>query len=223
MKKMFDKGGPIPYNNERRLDADANGETYQAAHNGANASDPLCADANGAYLVDVRPILYAAGKSLTFRFALDLSGLDFNGRYPVTRPVDVEGVIRNRADALFLDLSASSVIDAVCDRCGKPFPLRQRAEYQCALSETPSENDSDDEIVPLQNGFADVGELARAAFILAMDSKTLCSEDCKGLCPQCGANLNDGPCACVREPDPRWAALSALLNRDSESDSDERS
>lgn len=196
---MFDKGGPIPYNNERRLDADA----------------------NGAYLLDARPILYAPGKSLAFRFALDLSELDFHGRYPVTRPVDVEGVVRNRADALFLDLSASSTIDAVCDRCGKRFPLRQRAEYQCALTEEPPEqDDADDEIIPLQNGFADVGELARAAFILAMDSKTLCSEDCKGLCPRCGANLNDGPCACVREPDPRWAALSALLGDNQKSDPD---
>ena len=50
-----------------------------------------------------------------------------------------------------------------------------------------------------------------------MDTKTLCSEDCKGLCPRCGANLNDGPCGCKREVDPRLAVLAKLLeNRENE-------
>ena len=50
------------------------------------------------------------------------------------------------------------------------------------------------------------------AFVLAMDTKNLCSDDCKGLCPKCGADLNQGPCSCRPETDPRWAALSQLLN-----------
>ena len=45
----------------------------------------------------------------------------------------------------------------------------------------------------------DLAELARDAFILDMDTKTLCSEDCKGLCPRCGADLNLGPCSCKKE------------------------
>ncbi|MDY5613643.1 MAG: DUF177 domain-containing protein, partial [Dysosmobacter sp.] len=52
---------------------------------------------------------------------------------------------------------------------------------------------------------------ARTAFILEMDTKTLCSEDCKGLCPRCGADLNLGPCSCKKEVDPRLAALAKLL------------
>ena len=57
----------------------------------------------------------------------------------------------------------------------------------------------------------DAGDLARTAFLLDMDTKTLCSEDCKGLCPRCGADVNLGPCSCKPEADPRLAVLAKLL------------
>ena len=181
---MFDNSGNIPYNMRR------------------------CPDEG---TLDVRPILHAPGKSISFRFSSDFSDLDFGGRKPATQPVEVEGTVRNRADALSLDLTVSTTLDAACDRCGKRFPLPKTTDFHCLLAESVEEDDND-EIVLLQDGKVDVGELARAAFILDMDTRTLCSEDCKGLCPRCGANLNEGPCGCKPEPDPRWAALSALLD-----------
>ena len=50
-------------------------------------------------------------------------------------------------------------------------------------------------------------------FVLNMDSKMLCSEDCKGLCCGCGTNLNFEDCSCEKEVDPRLAALKQLLNK----------
>ena len=44
-----------------------------------------------------------------------------------------------------------------------------------------------------------------------MDSRFLCREDCKGLCPKCGKDLNDGPCKCGEDQDPRLAVLAQLL------------
>ncbi|MBR3640458.1 MAG: DUF177 domain-containing protein [Oscillibacter sp.] len=164
-------------------------------------------------LIDVRSILHAPARSLPFRFEMDLSDLDFAGRRPVSRPVVVEGTVRNRADVLTLDLTASTTLDATCDRCGKEFLRRKTVEYGCVLAET-LENEDDDEIVLIENGHADAGELARTAFILGMDTKTLCSEDCKGLCPRCGADLNLGPCSCKKETDPRLAALAKLLENE---------
>ena len=161
-------------------------------------------------VIDVRPILHTPGKRLDFQFELDLSDLEFDGRKPIVRPVAVEGEVRNTADLLELDLTAEAALDAVCDRCGKEFPLDKEVTYRCMLAEE-LQNEESDEIVLLEDGKVDAGELARAAFILGMDSKTLCSEDCKGLCPRCGADLNLGPCSCKREPDPRLAALASLL------------
>ena len=160
--------------------------------------------------MDIRPILYTPGGKLTFDLTLDLSDLEFSGRYPVAEPVRVTGSVRNSADVLTLNLTASTTLHACCDRCGKEFPLDKAVSYTCTLAQEVQDEDND-EIVPLENGQADVEELARTAFILGMDSKQLCSEDCKGLCPRCGADLNAGPCSCAREPDPRLAVLATLL------------
>lgn len=161
-------------------------------------------------LLDVRPVLHIPGKSLEFRFELDLSDVELDGRRPISRPVVVTGEVRNTADLLELDMRAETTLDAVCDRCGKAFLQDKEIIYRCILAEE-LQNEDNDEIILLEDGKADVGDLARTAFILGMDTKTLCSEDCKGLCPRCGADLNLGPCACKKEPDPRLAALAKLL------------
>ena len=104
-----------------------------------------------------------------------------------------------------------------------PIPL---SEASCIIAHLFAElalpcsccnREDNDEIVLLEDGEVDVGDLARTAFILGMDTKTLCSEDCKGLCPRCGADLNLGPCSCGKETDPRLAVLAKLLeNRENE-------
>ena len=49
--------------------------------------------------------------------------------------------------------------------------------------------------------------------LLASPVKLICREDCKGLCPQCGTNLNNATCNCQQPGDPRWAALGELKNK----------
>ena len=161
-------------------------------------------------LLDVKPILRDPSTRLPFRFSMDLSDLEFSGRYPVSREVTVEGEAYSSADVLHLDLTARTTLDAVCDRCGKAFSQDKEVPYSCMLAQELQDEDND-EIVLLEQDKVDVGELARTAFILGMDTKTLCSEDCKGLCPRCGADLNLGPCSCKKETDPRLAVLAKLL------------
>ena len=161
-------------------------------------------------LFDVTQILHSPGKELVFQFEMDLSDVEFGGRCPISRPVQVEGKVRNSADVLELTLTARTTLDAMCDRCGKEFLQDKTIPYTCLLAEE-LENEDNDEIVLLEDGKVDVGDLARTAFILGMDTKTLCSEDCKGLCPRCGADLNLGPCSCKKEADPRLAVLAKLL------------
>lgn len=163
-------------------------------------------------LLNVKPILHTPGKRLDFQFELDLSDMEFSGRYPISRPVAVSGEVRNTAGILELTLNARSTLDAVCDRCGKAFVQEKDVLFACMLAEE-LQNEENDEIVLLEDGMVDVGDLARTAFILDMDTKTLCSEDCKGLCPRCGADLNLGPCSCKKETDPRLAVLAKLLEK----------
>ena len=163
--------------------------------------------------LNLREMIHVPGASLPFEFQLDLSGLDFNGERPFQEPVRVSGCVRNRADALILTGAAETMLSLSCDRCLKPFRQELRVPVECLLAEE-LEDEENDEIVLLKDGEADLDEVFSTAVILAMDSKHVCSDDCKGLCPRCGADLNQGPCGCKPEIDPRLAALAQLLDRD---------
>ena len=165
--------------------------------------------------LDLRPILHVPGASLPFDFTLDLSGLDFYGERPFAHPVRITGTVRNMADALLLEGSAETTLELVCDRCLKPFRQEMHLPVSTLLAET-LEDEENDEIVLLDNGEVDLDEVFTTAAVLNMDAKHVCSEDCKGLCPTCGADLNEGSCGCKPERDPRFAALAQLLDKESE-------
>lgn len=164
-------------------------------------------------LLNVQKIINAPGERIDFQFELDMSDVDFGGRYPVQNPVVVTGDVRNVAGMLLLQFEASSVLDAVCDRCLKPFAQPKTIHYECMLADELADEENDD-ILLLEDGCVDLGDLARTMFILEMDTKTLCSEDCKGICPGCGVDLNQGSCTCKKEVDPRLAVLAKLLEKD---------
>ena len=163
--------------------------------------------------LDLRPILRTPGASLPFQFELDLSGLDFYGEKPFAHPVRVGGAVRNMAGALQLEGTAETTLELACDRCLKPF-VRELALPVSTLLAEELEDEENDEIVLLEDGAVDLDEVFTTALVLSMDAKHLCSEDCKGLCPTCGADLNQGPCGCRKEPDPRFAALAQLLDKE---------
>lgn len=101
-----------------------------------------------------------------------------------------------------------------CRRCLKPvggrMAVRVRELYQPRREHVAAPPD-DDEIYPLEGDQLDLAPLARDAVLLELPQAPLCREDCAGLCPTCGADLNAGPCDCPDPSvDPRWSALDAL-------------
>ena len=163
--------------------------------------------------LNLKEILHVPGASLPFQSQLDLTQLDFYGERPFAHPVTIQGTVRNMAGALLLEGSAVSTLELVCDRCLKPFTQPLDLPVSTLLAET-LEDEENDEIVLLEDGCLDLDELFTTALVLSMDSKHVCSEDCKGLCPTCGTDLNQGPCGCRKEIDPRLAALAQLLDKD---------
>ena len=161
--------------------------------------------------LDLRNIIHVPEASKPFRFQMDLSDLEFYGKHLITRPVQIEGSVTNHAGALVLEGTASSLLDLACDRCGKEFSREKVVELNCLLA-TELEDEEHDEIYLIEGNEVDLEEVAGTAFILAMDTKNLCSDNCKGLCAKCGADLNNGPCGCRPEVDPRLAALAQLLD-----------
>ena len=165
-------------------------------------------------LLDLKNIIRTPGLSLPFAFSMDLSDFEWNGECPTPNPVEVDGTVRNMAGALVLSCRLSTTLSLTCDRCMKAFSEEKEVAYETLLA-TELEQEDNDDIVLLEDDKLDAGELLRDVFILAMDSKNLCSEDCKGLCCGCGVDLNVEQCRCRKEIDPRLAALAKFFEQDS--------
>ena len=138
------------------------------------------------------------------------------------------GVVMDEAEQVEIDLTGQLTVDnlrnrviltgelngmtvAECDRCLESFELGFEIPVEIQIlrdTEQEEEDESDTCIIHQRNGEVDLqaplGELA----LVALPQKCLCSEDCHGLCPQCGINLNRETCSCKsEEEDPRWAGL----------------
>ncbi len=160
--------------------------------------------------LDLRDIIHVPGAVKPFSFSFDLSDMDFYGQKPVCEPVQVEGKVVNRADMLLLEAVISSNLHLHCDSCGRPFERVKTVEVRRMLA-TELQDEEDDEIILLDGSILDAGEIMTTEFILEMDTKNLCREDCRGICPGCGADLNTEPCKCKPDIDPRLSALASLL------------
>jgi uncharacterized protein len=133
---------------------------------------------------------------------------------------DVEGTVNMlRTDrGLLVTVRARATLRGTCGRClaAAESPIEIEFQEECIPVVDPL---SGKHITPDESeaGFVidadlvlDLGESLRQYALMAAPSKPLCRPDCAGLCPTCGANLNDGPCGCPPAADDRWGALTAL-------------
>lgn len=129
-------------------------------------------------------------------------------------PLQVSGAAEERADILWLRLEVRGVYCDGCARCAEAVELPLSFDLRLRLVEESAAEGEEDEAVYTGTRL-DLAEQVRQAVLLMLPSKLLCKEDCAGLCPRCGADLNRGPCGCGgKQTDPRWAVLSALLTED---------
>ncbi|MCX7614921.1 MAG: YceD family protein [Clostridiales bacterium] len=148
-----------------------------------------------------------------FSYDLDLHDLECSYDRPFRDPVHVSGVLADRAGILELTLEIEAPVTTQCARCGKEIHFMHRTETKNVVSDQELSNDSDEEIIYLKSDEIELDEIVSSSLLLSMDMVYLCSEDCKGLCSECGADLNLGPCGCKKEIDPRLAKLKDLLEK----------
>jgi uncharacterized protein len=144
--------------------------------------------------------------------------------YRIVAPIVVDFDIHKDKERFRLVGTARSELELPCSRCLEPFRLPVDAPFdlrflpatEMATQGEREVQEEDFEISYYRDDQIDLNELLREQFYLALPMKPLCSEGCKGLCAQCGVNLNTATCAC--EPaweDPRLAALKGLVKGDS--------
>ena len=165
-------------------------------------------------LLGLSKIIDCPGATVPFSTSVDLSDLCFGVSYPVSEPVKAEGMVRNTAGVLVMTGEITTCIHGTCDRCATAFDREIELPINVVLvTEMANEENEDEWVFPLEGDSADLDDIVRTVFVLNLDSKLLCKEDCAGLCHRCGKNLNDGPCNCQKELDPRFAALKQLLEK----------
>ena len=163
-------------------------------------------------LLGLSKIIDCPGASVSFSTSVDLSDLCYGVSYPVSEPVKAEGTVRNTAGVLVMTGEITTCIHGICDRCASNFDREISFPIDVVLvTEMTNEENEDEWVFPLEGDSADLEDIVRTVFVLNFDSRLLCKPDCKGLCCRCGKNLNDGPCSCQKELDPRFAALKQLL------------
>lgn len=137
-------------------------------------------------------------------------------------PVEGEVKLHRTNQGIFADGYVEVPVEMECIRCLEPFvatlrfPLREQFYPTIDVNTgVPVAPPADDLAFPLdRNHLLDLREAIRQNLVLALPVKPLCKDDCAGLCPTCGHNLNDGPCDCPPEPvDDRFSALRELLEQ----------
>ncbi|MBQ6809273.1 MAG: DUF177 domain-containing protein [Clostridia bacterium] len=140
-------------------------------------------------LIDVSKIKGSKGDVLLIDTALDLSELD-----PAFTDVKVEGKIKNIAGVLTIKAKITCTFTSICDRCMEEASMPLEAKLDTIFDLNEAKDDS----LTLENGKIDLIRTAYDALSLEVPMVILCKEDCKGICPDCGVNLNNEDCRCEK-------------------------
>ncbi|MCD6161510.1 MAG: DUF177 domain-containing protein [candidate division Zixibacteria bacterium] len=134
-------------------------------------------------------------------------------------PIEVDLSIVLSGDELICQGEVHTDVEVECSRCLEIFdlPVRERLQFVVQMTDSPimnSDEDNDEfEMIPKTQTFIDISDRVRDSIVLQISMKPLCSEDCKGLCPMCGINLNEEECNCMPDKtDERWETLKNLYD-----------
>ena len=151
---------------------------------------------------DLNRLLDGAGVSEVVTDDVDLSRYSAGGEAPFQTPVQLTAQARNRAGVVTLDCVYRYTLALRCDRCLAPVSREITLTVPHTVVRSLQNTEEDDEYLVAPN---DV--------IPELPSRTLCREDCKGLCPSCGCDRNTTQCRCEeKETDPRLAALDKFFD-----------
>ena len=166
-------------------------------------------------MIDISGILGKKGEQISFSVSENIENVD---DYPMITafigPVNIKGTATNTDGAVNIQAEGEVKVTMPCDRCVKDvnvdlsFPLE---ETYVAFGNATAEDES------YTGNSVCLDGAVKKSILSSLPMKVLCKEDCKGLCPQCGKDLNTGECGCKTDYiDPRFESLRSLFNIDKE-------
>lgn len=163
-------------------------------------------------LLELKSVFLNDGEKKEFHYELPISDIDLDGIFPFTSPADVTATAVNRAGMVTLTLRISYGYDRPCDRCGAMCGGVFSGVYEHRLVRELAGEDNDD-YIETPDFTLEFDDIVISDVILSYPQKFLCRDDCRGLCPHCGKNLNEGECGCESKTvDPRLEILKQFMD-----------
>lgn len=169
--------------------------------------------------INVSALKRAVGDSEQYSLVEKLPPLDLkDGKVIFAEPVQVTLRVTNIGNYLHAQGKISCEVVLTCGRCLEQYNyslLTQLDEkyYLAELGLKDVDHEADD-YIPFSGDWIDITQEVAAAVQLALPMRQICNENCKGLCPHCGTNLNHAACDCREDDiDPRLAVLKELFNK----------
>lgn len=153
---------------------------------------------------------------IRFDYTIDLSKEEVAFSFPFQKPVRMVGEVADAAGVITLCAQVQARVFTRCARCDRPVEYDKVTQVEFLLVKELSNGEEElpDEMYLVESDTVELDDILIPELLLDMEMTVLCREDCKGLCPKCGKNLNDGGCGCDRrEIDPRLAVLQQLLDK----------
>lgn len=169
---------------------------------GAEAAEPF-----PQVRIPIESGLESPGDTISRQGTVELRSFRIGGRVlDLPEGLSYDVALTNTGDGILATGIVRGHAETACDRCLGPASLELSSELSCYyLKEPPQDEDESDEdfgLIDEENGCVDLSEAMQSGLAMDIPFVILCKEDCKGLCPVCGADLNEGDCSCSREPDP---------------------
>ena len=161
---------------------------------------------------------------LDLNFSQKIDTINYcNNNYKLSSPINIEGKVSNTNKGLYLDVDVDFTLVDNCSRCLDEVEVPIEYSIQGFLVKEGFDEDEfeDDDAIIFDGQELDLVDIIEQTLDFKIPASVLCKEDCEGLCPQCGANLNKETCSCSETAsdeddniDPRFAKLKDLFKND---------
>lgn len=163
--------------------------------------------------INLSDIINNDGSEKSFCVKIELECVKYMGLELVFKDgAEVKGTVKNIGGVIKLTADVSGTLGTRCARCLKQIDKEFCTEIDETLVREDTAFDENDDVIIFSGQSVPIDEIALNSILVGIETRYLCSEDCKGLCPKCGKNLNEGECDCHNSAvDPRLEVLSKLL------------
>ena len=156
-------------------------------------------------MLDLKKLI--EGSAGSAEFDVTVEACDVSGDV-VSGTARAYGSVTNHSGLLLLDGTLEPDLRAVCGRCGNEFDYTVPVALHAKITDKVADSADEDEFLIMSDYAVGIEELIRTTLVLELPTRFLCREDCKGLCPKCGCDLNNGECGCdLIEHDRQWDRL----------------